>query len=244
MLFIYDGSFEGLLTCIFEAYRFRVRPEIVSAEKHQEQLFSKPKAITTDNHKAERVIRKLQAISPEVQKTVQYCYLSNNSHKETIILNYIQQILLSGRRANSNYGDPAISTALDCRHSVGKEAHRFKGFLRFQELQDGSWYAACEPEHCILPLLVSHCRGRFPEQQWIIHDVKRDLAMFCRRGELQLYTHTELANLQEQLSEPEKQYQLLWKTFFKNIAITERRNPQLQRQFMPKKYWKYLVEKN
>lgn len=127
--------------------------------------------------------------------------------------------------------------------SVGREAHRFKGFLRFQELQDNYWYAGLEPDHCIVPLLAAHCRERFPEQQWIIHDTKRDIAMIYSNNQTTLYTHTELHDIHEHLSVQEKQYQSLWKTFFKNIAIIERKNPKLQQQFMPKKYWKYLVEK-
>ena len=45
-------------------------------------------------------------------------------------------------------------------------------------------------------------------------------------------------------SEEEKQFQKLWKTFFETIAIDERKNTRLQMQFMPKKYWKDLVEMN
>jgi len=38
--------------------------------------------------------------------------------------------------------------------------------------------------------------------------------------------------------------QMLWKKYFKSMAIEERKNLKLQQQNMPKKYWKYLVEKN
>ena len=44
-------------------------------------------------------------------------------------------------------------------------------------------------------------------------------------------------------TEEEKTYQKLWQTYFKNIAIKERRNLKLQRQFIPTRYWKYLTEK-
>ena len=32
--------------------------------------------------------------------------------------------------------------------------------------------------------------------------------------------------------------------FFKTISIKERKNPRCQMQFMPKKYWKNLLEVN
>lgn len=242
--FLYDGSFEGILTCVYEAYRLRSMPQIIASDEYQEKFFEKTQFIQTDQNKASRVGQKLKAISLEVFLTVQCCYLSETMHKGDIILKYIQQALLLGKQVDHNYAEPAVCAALDCRRSVTFEAHRFKGLLRFQELQDGSWYAPCEPDHCILPLLANHCRGRFSQQNWIIHDIKRDMAMLFTQGELQLFTHTDLDDIQQKLSSAEKQYQALWKTFFKNIAITERTNPRLQRQFMPKKYWKYLIEKN
>jgi probable DNA metabolism protein len=241
--FLYDGSFEGLLSCIYETYRQSCQPTIVATDKHQEELFTLPQTIPTSPEQAERVTRKLQAISQVVFRTVQYCYLSNHPQKENLILAYIRQALLHGTSVNRRYADADIGTVLDCTRSVGREAHRFKGFLRFQELQDNYWYAGVEPDNCIVPLLAEHCRERFPEQQWIIHDTKRDIALIYTNKQTTLYTHTELQDIHEHLSFQEKQYQALWKTFFKNIAILERKNPKLQQQFMPKKYWKYLVEK-
>ena len=34
----------------------------------------------------------------------------------------------------------------------------------------------------------------------------------------------------------------LWKSFFNSIGIKERNNYKVQRNFMPKKYWKYITE--
>ena len=45
-----------------------------------------------------------------------------------------------------------------------------------------------------------------------------------------------------EFTENEKMYQELWKMFFKTISIKERKNPRCQMQFMPKKYWKDLIE--
>ena len=41
----------------------------------------------------------------------------------------------------------------------------------------------------------------------------------------------------------ERLFQQMWKTYFKAIAIKERMNPRKQRQDMPVRFWKYLVEK-
>ena len=41
----------------------------------------------------------------------------------------------------------------------------------------------------------------------------------------------------------EKQFQELWKEYFKVLAIKERINPKLHAQLLPRRFWKYLTEK-
>ena len=42
----------------------------------------------------------------------------------------------------------------------------------------------------------------------------------------------------------EDEYEKMWKTFIKAVTIKERKNLRCQRNFMPKKYWKNLLEVN
>jgi probable DNA metabolism protein len=41
----------------------------------------------------------------------------------------------------------------------------------------------------------------------------------------------------------EEMYQRLWQQYFKSVNIAARKNLTLQVQQMPKRYWKYMVEK-
>jgi probable DNA metabolism protein len=43
--------------------------------------------------------------------------------------------------------------------------------------------------------------------------------------------------------EKESLYQELWKQYFDSVDIKARRNMKLHIQHVPKRYWKYLVEK-
>jgi hypothetical protein len=45
------------------------------------------------------------------------------------------------------------------------------------------------------------------------------------------------------LSDDDQLLQDLWRTYFKAICIRERLNPRKQLQDMPRRYWKYLTEK-
>ena len=90
-------------------------------------------------------------------------------------------------------------------------------------------------------MLAPHFVRRLPDQDWIIHDRKRMLAAIYNREEWVL---TELDSLPEpKITEEEKYYQALWQSFYKNVAIESRKNPRLQAQFMPRRYWDYLIEK-
>lgn len=48
---------------------------------------------------------------------------------------------------------------------------------------------------------------------------------------------------EELLHEGEDFYQKLWRSYFKHITIEERKNLKLQRQHMPRRFWRYLPEK-
>ena len=52
----------------------------------------------------------------------------------------------------------------------------------------------------------------------------------------------DIINLNLNLDSNEEQIQNLWMSFFKTIGIKERENKQCQMNFMPKKYWKYIIE--
>ena len=45
------------------------------------------------------------------------------------------------------------------------------------------------------------------------------------------------------LSDNDKLFQDLWRTYFKAICIRERTNPKKQLNDMPRRYWKYMTEK-
>ena len=48
---------------------------------------------------------------------------------------------------------------------------------------------------------------------------------------------------EEVMSSDDRLFQDLWRTYFKAICIRERINPRKQLSDMPRRYWKYLTEK-
>jgi probable DNA metabolism protein len=138
---------------------------------------------------------------------------------------------------------------------VNHEIQRLHGFVRFRRLTDGVYYAAIEPDYNVVRLLASHFTARFNDQQWLIHDLKRDTGIYydgaiCRfLPEVCINPETVTASspfttskATASLAPKESAYQSIWNQYFQAIAIPERTNPRAQRQRMPQRYWKHLVE--
>jgi probable DNA metabolism protein len=120
------------------------------------------------------------------------------------------------------------------------EIHRMMGLLRFAPNEDGVYIAHCEPDYFILPALGPHFKERFGDTPWAIIDEKHRFCVRCLSGTL------ELVRIDENsipLKEPvDGKWEDLWRHYHQTINNESRNNPGLQRQFMPKRYLKYLTE--
>ncbi len=255
MNYIYDGSFQGLLTLIYDGILLKENPDNVFAEnKFSPDLFSENKNISSDPEKAEKVLKTLSnKFGPEMTQNIYYAFLSNEEYIEKKIFDYVKLSFEHGKNVEGFYANDSVLGVKNAFRKVLSEKEKFMGILRFRLLKDGLYYASIEPDNNIIGLLVNHFEKRFPDQNWLIHDVSRNTGAFYSNGKASLVSIGDFEkkllqegeNLDKNVfNENEEEYQKLWKTFFKKIAITERKNPGLQRQFLPARYWKYLPEKN
>jgi len=123
---------------------------------------------------------------------------------------------------------------------VRREIDRMMGLLRFFPNEQGCYVAKCEPDHFVLPALGDYFTARFGETDWQIIDEKRNLTLSRRHGEpAKLFKNAEAV-----FASGGDEWEDLWKHYHKTINNESRNNPNLQRQFMPQRYWKYLPEKS
>jgi probable DNA metabolism protein len=139
--------------------------------------------------------------------------------------------------AATDRGDPDVQAVLEAVSKVRREIDRLRGLLRFSPDTEGVYVARCQPDHFVLPALVEHFTRRFGETPWVIIDEKREIclcrlgaepAMFCGYGAFSEAGQDE--------------WEGLWRLYHKTISNESRKNPGLQRQFMPQRYWKHLPE--
>ena len=118
----------------------------------------------------------------------------------------------------------------------------FTGFVRFKEIAPLSFYAQIEPVYNILPIILNHFTLRFSDQNFIIHDLKREKAiMYNKESSIITDLSKDEGYLLSNLNNDEN-FESLWKTFYKSVNIKERENSKLRNQHMPKRYWNHLTE--
>lgn len=249
---LYDGTFEGLLTAVFEVFEYRFDPaEIISKEKYQTQtIFTDHHQVFTNVEKAERVENKLKKnLGKKGVSQLLRVYLSEKAEAERLILSAIKLSLqFPTENVLENYGHSDILDIAKINKSISREVHRMHAFVRFEKLQDEVYFAKVEPDFNVLPLIVSHFKNRYQDQKWMIYDLKRHYGIFYDLEDVQFFEPAleqtqQLKRTENILHEEEIQYQKLWQRYFFKTNIPERKNMKLHVQSLPKRYWKYLTEK-
>lgn len=252
--YIFDGTFEGFMTTCHLLIRRKTTPtSIVPQAFYKPDLFSEPQYITTCNFSVKEILDYLEKnFNRETIRHITRAFLSEIDGIYLKLFEYILACIQYGRNVDRYLTNDAVMAVHDASRKVGSEAHRLKGLVRFRELKEGVFYAPITPDHNVLLAIAQHFTIRLRDQQWILHDISRNQACFWNTTELldADITDSDFKNLQsisdiapEKLSENEIKFANLWQTFFDHVAIPERTNPRLQRQFMPRRYWKYLTER-
>lgn len=248
MDYLYDGSFEGFLCCIYLHYYEEKATGIYPQDLYQNKLLQPWRVVETDEVQAEKVYEAIGSKISELSlKRVYYLFLSNSEEREKIALDYLRLGFRMGSRVDSIHSHPVVYDAQQLAQKVSKEAHLLTGLVRFSVLEVDSaegvkelLYSKIEPDHDVLELLGEHFSDRFKGDPFLIHDARRGKALYSANGQWYIAPLDEKA-LPDQ-SEQEKAYRRMWKTYFDTIAIEQRINPACQKRMMPVRYWKNLTE--
>lgn len=251
IVFYYDKTFEGLLTAIFEAYSRKTFPDKLISEGSITPMFTEEEfTVVTDDSKSSRVWSSLQKkLSKTACNILNYIWLSEEEGSDELLFRYICKVFNNVHSIEMNFGDDDVLQIHNLAKKVAKEVQYLKQFIRFQKAADGIFFAPVSPIYNAMPLTINHLTDRFSDQKWVIYDLKRKYGYYY---DLKTVIEITLDNDEHLLggklddaimAEDEKLFQELWKGYFKSMTIKERINPKLQRQHMPKRFWKYLTEK-
>ncbi len=241
LIYLFDSTFEGLMTAVFEAYARRPAPEAILPEGCQTEMGKEYVEISADIEKARRVVTGIRrTIGNAAYELVWDAFLYGDERCGDRIYRYLLLGFEKGRRILSMLTDERVMQADKCARLVRREASYLLEFIRFSEMEGGVYYAAISPDYAVLPLIMPHFVNRFHVQPFLIHDRTHALAGVWDTHEWVLRDTGGL--VLPDLTENEREMRRLWKTFYDTVAIRERINPSLRRQHMPKKYWKHITE--
>lgn len=145
--YLYDGSFEGFLTIVFDAYSSKTLPQkIYNYYNYEENFLDKTIYIETDYKKSKRVFDGIEKnICHEALYNAYNAFLSNEKDKEIYILKYLCDGFNVGPKINNMLTISYVFKVINMRRKALAECHKLKGLLRFQEVGENLCYARNSP---------------------------------------------------------------------------------------------------
>lgn len=243
-IFVYDESFEGLLTSIYEAYYSNNRPDkILQQNEFEPNLIDTGISIKTDCDKFNRVYKSIVSkISKQSLRYIFYAYLSDTPDASTKIYEYIKLGFKLGDKIDMHLYDNRVQDIHLLYEKVIKESHNMAGFLRFKLIGSNMYYAPMEPDHNIAAIIAPHFCERLKDENFIIHDLKREFAIIYNTKEWAAVPLSTEKGLEIMGSTSDTIYENMWKEYFAATDIEGRKNIRLQKRLMPQRYWKHLTE--
>ncbi|MBQ8047467.1 MAG: TIGR03915 family putative DNA repair protein [Prevotella sp.] len=268
LVYTFDRTFDGLLSAIFDAYALHQEPEGLVGKGEVLPLFCEAvHEVVTSEEKVSRVWTGLgKRLSREAMKMLMVSYLSEEKELAFPLFSYIYKVFKhplpegASMSYERNFSDPDVLYVTNTARRVMHERLRMMQFLRFQKAKDGTYVGVVSPDNNVLPLIIDHFRDRFCSQPWLIFDARRRYGYYYSpkgegegSDEVIRVTFEDEADLsfdlgtgklnEDLLSSDDHLLQDLWRTYFKAICIRERINPKKQLNDMPRRYWKYMTEK-
>lgn len=257
IVYVFDNTLDGLLTAVFDSFFLKQQQVMLLAEGEQLPLFAdEPHRVVTDAEKAERVWKGLEKnLSKDGLHMITISWMSEERTLNQPLFNFICKVFrLKVKGLERNASDEDVLAVRNTCRRVLHEQLRMKQFIRFQKAKDGTYLAVVSPDHNVLPLVMDHFQDRFNDQPWLIYDAKRHYGFYYDGKAVIHVTFEDEASVPfdlsngkmdaDVLSDNDQLFQDLWRTYFKAICIKERMNPKKQLSDMPRRYWKYMTEKN
>lgn len=237
----YDGSYSGFLSCVFDCYVNREEPvEFHTPEDMCCSLYPL-RTVETDETHARRVYLSFGKFGAEGRRLAVRTFLTCLPDKELWLWRYLCLAYEQGPGVGRNLTDPTVDRVRKAVWHLEHEAHQYKGFTRFSEL-DGVLVGEIEPKNRVLPLLRDHFCGRYPQERFALHDRTHGEALFHRPGP----NGWAILPVEDFSPNPagaeEIAYRKLWRAFYDTIAIEGRYNPKCRMTNMPKRYWAMMTE--
>ena len=240
MILLYDGTFEGFLSLVYEVYYKKLKPTKIYKTLPNEILFEEILEINSSKESGIKVLNAIKTKFPkEILEKILNIFMCDSKEFEMALLEYII-IGFKDSKQLYNINNSCVFYLNNLEKELFRVVHKLTGFIRFEELEDKTLYAKIESKFNVIYFLGKHFLKRFNNQNFIIHDINRKLAFVKIEND---FSVQEVAFFDEpNYSSNEEKFQKLWKSFFSGVTINERTNLKLQTQMVPLIYRTYMSE--
>ena len=240
MILLYDGTFEGFLSLVYEVYYKKLKPTKIYKTLPNEILFEEILEINSSKESGIKVLNAIKTKFPkEILEKILNIFMCDSKEFEMALLEYIV-IGFKDSKQLYNINNSCVFYLNYLEKELFRVTHKLTGFIRFEELEDKTLYAKIESKFNVVYFLGRHFLKRFNNQNFIIHDINRKLAFVKIEND---FSVQEVAFFDEpNYSSNEEKFQKLWKSFFSGVTINERTNLKLQTQMVPLLYRTYMSE--
>ncbi len=236
-VYVYDGSFDGLLCCLFAVFSRRETPADIVADYGG---FLPCVRIPSEEDKVARVRKGIVAkMGRNALKMGERAYLSEREGIEKQIIAYWKLGFEVGGSLYRRVADECVAAVSGAAKFTMNERHRILQFLRFSD-SGGILTSVISPKANVLPLIAGHFIQRFPRESFLVYDSARCMALVYSEGKC---AFVPLEEYEQPAPDPtEQKYRDLFKMFYDTIEIKARHNERCRMSHMPKRFWKNMTE--
>lgn len=249
-VYICEDCVTGILSAIYDAWKDNIEEgqgSIGLKGSLEQELFCTYDEVRESERKAISVEKMIiRHLGMNVYWDIYHAMLSRDKAKGTAILNTMlaAKKLSNSKKIMEHLSNPMVEKVFELSRNVGGEAHALTGFVRFRELENGVLYSEISPKNRILTCIAPHFADRLSTENWMIYDkTYGEVAVHEAKKRWILVSGESLDMERVQcVSEKEREFSKLWKSFCDTIAVEERTNPKCQMQHLPLWYRENMVE--
>ncbi len=250
--YIYDGTFEGFLCCIYQSFVRREVPKHIYVEEGLPLLGETATWISTNWDQAQSVYKSLsQKIGMEAQDIVKEAFLTHMINKEMCLYRYICLGYRLGRHVITqedwSTSGPAVpdlyqrQLILDVLQAVGNyraEVKNIEGGMRFRNYTD-VLISCITPRNRVLPSLADFFERRFRNSNFLVYDKTHQMAAVHREEGTMV---TLMKNMDLPILYDERNvYEKLWRSWYDHLHIEGPVNPKYAMNEMRSRLWCEIV---
>lgn len=258
-VYVCTDTVTGIFSAVYDIWKVRHKEDECSIAVRgclEQELFCEYVEVEETEEKVLAVEKLIcRHMGMQAYHDIYYAILSEDPKKGDAVIGTMlaSRKLSDSKKIMEHLSHPKVQKVFELSRAVSNEAHCMIEFIRFRELENGVLYSPITPKAQVLTCIASHFEDRFPLENWMIHDKTHHMYVVHEARKRWVLVQEEMPGYQKhkdvsaeekfsKVSEKEKEYEHLWKSFCNTIAIKERYNPKCQRGHLPLRFRPNMVE--